>query len=383
MGLMCAKLRPCCCCYCCEDTPTAQATAEFKVLLLGATGSGKTQLGHLLSQRQRDPDDLAATNGVRCYRVKASSDTELPFASTSPPSACSNLLLLLTEVGGSVDLQRIWPHYYASCHALIFCFDLSGSDAHLQDNFALLQRCLQHESLRGKPVLLVATQHREGVQLYDVEYAFGLEQLAKDCGSPLHICYMAAEAELQRGLDWLRRQLYEQAALLAQRINYDVNLQVSEREREGDIHLPYSDLSLSPICLQSWQQRRRDLLSSGKLAQVHRQRFRRRHRKVTAILLSHPVLYRIFFCILSVIPSLCLPFFRFSPSYSLLLSILLSDTLFNSSGPCPMLLTSCSRGPAQRQPPSFFCAGCSRHRLENCLKTFRKVPTKYIFFFIN
>lgn len=230
---MCAKLRRCCCCFCCENTPTAQATAEFKVLLLGATGSGKTQLGHLLSQRQRDPDDLAATNGVRCYRVKSAADTELPLASTSPPSACSNLLL--TEVGGSVDMQRIWPHYYASSHALIFCFDLSGSDAQLQNNFALLQRCLQHESLRGKPVLLVATQHREGVQLYDVEYAFGLEQLARDCGSPLHICYMAAEAELQLGLDWLRRQLYEQAALLAHRIKYDVNLQVSERE----IHLPY------------------------------------------------------------------------------------------------------------------------------------------------
>lgn len=241
---MCAKLRLCCC-YCCENTPTAQATAEFKVLLLGATGSGKTQLGYLLSQRQRDPDDLAATNGVRCYRVKAAADTELPLASTSPSSACSSLLLL-TEVGGSLDMQRIWPHYYVSCHALIFCFDLSGSEAQLQDNFALLQRCLQHASLRGKPVLLVATQHRDGVQLYDVEYAFGLEQLARDCGSPLHICHMEAEAQLQGGLDWLRRQLHEQAAQLAQRIKYDVNLQVSEVERERAI---YTNLILFFLCL--------------------------------------------------------------------------------------------------------------------------------------
>lgn len=238
MGLMCAKLRLCCCFYCCENTPTAQATAEFKVLLLGATGSGKTQLGHLLSQRQRDPDDLAATNGVRCYRVEAAAATELPLA-----SAYSSLLLL-TEVGGSLDMQRIWPHYYASCHALIFCFDLSGSEAQLQDNFALLQRCLQHASLRGKPVLLVATQHREGVQLYDVEYAFGLEQLARDCGSPLHMCHMEAAAQLQGGLDWLRRQLHEQAAQLAQRIKYDVNLQVSEREREV-----YTNLIRISLCL--------------------------------------------------------------------------------------------------------------------------------------
>lgn len=219
MGLMCAKLRRCCCC--CEETPSAETTgAWFKVLLLGAAGSGKTQLGHLLSERERDTDDMAATNGVRCY--------EVPPAAASPGSS---MLLLLTEVGGSVDMQRIWPHYYAACHALIFCFDLSDSDAQLQQNFALLQSCLQHASLRGKPVLLVAAREREGVQLYDVEYAFGLEQLARDCGSPLHICHMKRE-ELTRGLDWLRRQLHEQAARLTQRIKYDVNLQVHVQERE-------------------------------------------------------------------------------------------------------------------------------------------------------
>lgn len=212
MGLMCAKLRRCCCR--CEEAPTAQAGgAQFKVLLLGAAGSGKTQLGHMLSERERDADDMAATNGVRCYEAM--------------PTEAAEPLLLLTEVGGSVDMQRIWPHYYATCHALIFCFDLSGSDAQLQQNFALLRGCLQHASLRGKPVLLVAARQREGVQLYDVEYAFGLEQLAQDCGSPLHICHMTRE-ELMRGLGWLRRQLHEQATQLTQRIKYDVNLQVYE-----------------------------------------------------------------------------------------------------------------------------------------------------------
>lgn len=276
MGLMCAKLRRCCCC---EKAPAAQARRQqFKVLLLGAAGSGKTQLGHMLSERERDADDMAPTNGVRCYEA-------VPTEAAAP-------LLLLTEVGGSVDMQRIWPHYYAACHALIFCFDLSGSDAQLQQNFALLRSCLQHASLRGKPVLLVAARQREGVQLYDVEYAFGLEQLAQDCGSPLHFCHMTRE-ELMRGLDWLRRQLHEQAAQLTQRIKYDVNLQVHERKR--DRHM-YTLTSLNGYLLlfsnfQSWQQRRRALLSSSKLAQVHRQRFRRRHRKVRknqpCLFLSH------------------------------------------------------------------------------------------------
>ncbi|XP_034479850.1 probable ADP-ribosylation factor At2g15310 [Drosophila innubila] len=232
-----------CCCRCCKETPQAAATTQFKVLLLGASGSGKTQLGLHLSGKQRDADDLGPTNGVRCYRIEAGAEAEARVAT-----------LLLTEVGGSADMQRIWPYYYASCNALIFCFDLSNSNEMLQANFDLLQRCLQHEAMRGKPVLLVATRHRDGVQLYDVEHAFGLDELARSTGCPLHTCHMTDE-DLWQGVAWLQRLLQELAPTLTHRVKYDVNL-------------------------QSWQQRKRSLLSSGKLQQVHRQRFRRGHRKL-------------------------------------------------------------------------------------------------------
>ncbi|EDW06248.1 ADP-ribosylation factor-related protein 1 [Drosophila mojavensis] len=235
-----------CCCCCCERTPQLPATARFKLLLLGVAGSGKTQLGHLLSGEERDANDMGATNGVRCYRVMH------PEAS-----------LLLTEVGGSADMQRIWQHYFATCHALVYCFDLSASYEQLLASFELLRRCLQHATLRGKPVLLVATRHSDAVQLYDVENAFDLEQLSRSSGCPLHICHMAGE-ELQLGVAWLRRQLQELAPALDQRIKYDVNM-------------------------QSWERRNRALLSNGKLTQPHRQRFRRRHRKLWPIQLAGDV----------------------------------------------------------------------------------------------
>ncbi|KAM8720101.1 hypothetical protein ACLKA7_006194 [Drosophila subpalustris] len=256
MGLKCAKLRRCCClscpsCLCsrCAETPQAAATGQFKVLLLGATGSGKTELGLQLSGKQRDPDDRGPTNGVRCYRSEGGvGDRDRDGTGEKVAT------LLLTEVGGSADMQRIWPYYYAACHALVFCFDLSESGDELRTNFDLLQRCLQHESVRGKPVLLVATRHRDGVQLYDVEHAFGLEQLARSTGCPLHLCHMS-DGDLWQGVAWLQRLLLQLAPKLAQRIKYDVNL-------------------------QSWQQRKRSLLSSGKLQRVHRQRFRRGHRRL-------------------------------------------------------------------------------------------------------
>lgn len=219
----CCSCASCCAsCCCCERTPQPPATARFKLLLLGVAGSGKTQLGHLLSGEERDANDMGATNGVRCYRVM------------HPESS-----LLLTEVGGSTDMQRIWQHYFATCHALVYCFDLSASYEQLLASFELLRRCLQHATLRGKPVLLVATRHSDAVQLYDVENAFDLEQLSRSSGCPLHICHMAGE-ELQLGVAWLRRQLQEQAPALDQRIKYDVNMQVRAYDLSLSLSLLFS-----------------------------------------------------------------------------------------------------------------------------------------------
>ncbi|KAH8345120.1 hypothetical protein KR059_005880 [Drosophila kikkawai] len=246
MGLLCAKLRHCCCsCFLRFSTQSPPEAEEFQVLILGPAASGKTELGHRLSGLQRPEDDQEATNGVRCYNaIISSEDLHRPAVK-----------LKLTEVGGNTEMQRLWRHYYASSHALIYCFDLSTDPEHLQDTFNLLAESLKGTQLAGKPVLLAASRYRDGVQLYDVEYAFGLEQLASSCNCPLLICHMDEATDLQRGIRWLCRQLLARKTQLERRIRYDVNMQV-------------------------WQRRKRSLLSSGKLAQVHRQRFRRQHRKV-------------------------------------------------------------------------------------------------------
>ncbi|EDX00954.2 uncharacterized protein Dyak_GE16719 [Drosophila yakuba] len=240
MGLLCAKLRDCCCYQaisCCRNS--LPPIEDFQVLILGPSGSGKTELGHRLSRVPRALDDQEATNGVRCYQMSA----------VEPPAE-----LQLTEVGGNAEMQRLWKHYYATSHALIYCFDLAADPIKMEGTFALLTDCLLGTQLAGKPVLLVASRHRVGVQLYDVEYAFGLEELAKSCGCPLLICHMDEAEDLQRGIRWLCHQLLARKSQLDQWIRYDVNM-------------------------QAWQRRKRSLLSTGKLAQVHRHRFRRQTRK--------------------------------------------------------------------------------------------------------
>ncbi|EDW26157.1 GL25459 [Drosophila persimilis] len=213
MGVLCAKLRRyfCSSCCCFRALPPPE---EFQVLLLGPAGSGKTELGHRVSGRERGGDDLDPTNGVRCYRLESAA---------------------LQREDIAVDLQLT------------------------------------------EPVLLVAKRHREGVQLYDVEHSFGLDQLARSCGCPLHICHMDDARDLGHGIVWLCRQLVARRPMLEQRVRYDVNMQVIfDYKHTHVIFLTSTWFSLQQV----WHRRKKSLLSSSKMAQVHRGRFRRPNRKL-------------------------------------------------------------------------------------------------------
>ncbi|KAH8286702.1 hypothetical protein KR018_000442 [Drosophila ironensis] len=253
MGLQCS-----CCCLKASSEPK-----DLHILVLGPSGSGKTELGHRIRRTPRPQDDQESTNGVRCFEVV--------------PDDFPDFRLQLTEVGGNPEMQRLWRHYFAASHALIYCFDLSQSAEQLQVTFDLLATCLQGTQLSGKPVLLVASRFCDGVQLYDVANAFGLEHLARTCGCPLLICHMDVEEDLQRGLRWLCHQLLVRESELEQRIRYDVNMQVSFN---GVLTYLRNHADKLLLTLQAWQRRKRLILTSGKMAQVHRQRFRRQHRKV-------------------------------------------------------------------------------------------------------
>ena len=60
---------------------------------MGAAGSGKTEVGHLIINKLRDNFD--STNGVETYSFKT-----------------QKLSVNLTEIGGNSEMQKIWHHYY-------------------------------------------------------------------------------------------------------------------------------------------------------------------------------------------------------------------------------------------------------------------------------
>ncbi|XP_065365363.1 ADP-ribosylation factor-like protein 15 [Calliphora vicina] len=197
---------------------------KLKFLLLGLSGSGKTEIAHYLSKAQRL--DYDSTNGVHNYSFKLME------------TLCS-----LTEVGGSDDMQRIWHHYYVGTMAVIYCFDLSSKYDDLKKSFKLLHTVLKNPYIMAKPILLVATKADladESIQLYDIENAFHIQNMAVSYGSSIKLCCYDPRTEqneenmntnVKSGIQWLVSYILNNYNVIQMRLNCDKNMQNWEQQR--------------------------------------------------------------------------------------------------------------------------------------------------------
>ncbi|XP_037826662.1 ADP-ribosylation factor 1, partial [Lucilia sericata] len=197
---------------------------KLKFLLLGLSGSGKTEIAHYLSKTQRL--DYDSTNGVHNYNFKLME------------AMCS-----LTEVGGSDDMQRIWHHYYVGTMGIIYCFDMSSKYDDIKKSFKLLQNVLKNPYIMAKPILLVATKADladESIQLYDIENTFSIQKMAVSYGSSIKMCCYDPRTEqkdanmninLKSGMQWLVSYLLNNYNVLHMRLNCDKNMQTWEQQR--------------------------------------------------------------------------------------------------------------------------------------------------------
>lgn len=67
--------------------------SAISILLLGIEHSGKTEIGHILSKHPRI--DFTSTKGVRMFNLNI-----------------DNRAIKLIDIGGSVGVRGIWPHYF-------------------------------------------------------------------------------------------------------------------------------------------------------------------------------------------------------------------------------------------------------------------------------
>lgn len=75
--------------------------------------------------------------------------------------------------------------------AVIYCFDMSSKYDDLKKSFKLLHAVLKNPNIMAKPILLVATKADladESIQLYDIENAFHIQNMAVSYGSSIKLC---------------------------------------------------------------------------------------------------------------------------------------------------------------------------------------------------
>lgn len=150
-------------------------------------------------------------------------------------------VLNLYDVGGGPTIRGIWSNYYASAHAFVFVIDASDHDRFAEAR-TLLKEAATHESMRGKPMLVLATKQDlpQACSEEEVAEMLHVHELTQDNGSPCYVCGCSLGGEeagppwpgLEPGISWLLRSALTDHAVLQARVDLDVAKEKEEAERK-------------------------------------------------------------------------------------------------------------------------------------------------------
>jgi GTPase SAR1 family protein len=137
---------------------SALLRVRIEIAVAGLDGSGKTAIAHsLIGGAAGAP---SATIGVTVLR-----------------SRCSGVALTLWDLGGGQRFRAYWVRHAAPCAALLFVIDATDA-ARLPEARQALHQLLEHQALRGMPLLVLANKT-------DLLPPAELEQLQRENWAPL------------------------------------------------------------------------------------------------------------------------------------------------------------------------------------------------------
>uniref|UniRef100_A0A8C5WSS2 ADP-ribosylation factor-like protein 15 n=1 Tax=Laticauda laticaudata TaxID=8630 RepID=A0A8C5WSS2_LATLA len=120
---------------CCKGPPPPRA--EYDLVCIGLSGSGKTSLLSQLCSENRE--NIVSTTG---FSIKA-----VPF---------QNAILNVKELGGADNIRKYWSRYYQGSQGVIFVLDSASSEDDLEIARNELHSALQHPQLCTLPFLILA-----------------------------------------------------------------------------------------------------------------------------------------------------------------------------------------------------------------------------------
>ncbi|XP_041360678.1 ADP-ribosylation factor-like protein 15 [Gigantopelta aegis] len=132
---------------CCKGPPPVRP--NICVLCLGLSGVGKSSLLAMLSG-----DDFHKVEPTIGFSIKAILFDEC--------------ILEVKELGGSDTVRQFWDRYYQGMQGIIFVINSTGTDEELEYAKTELRKALDHPSIRGLPLLVLANfQNQPGAKTAD------------------------------------------------------------------------------------------------------------------------------------------------------------------------------------------------------------------------
>ncbi|KAJ1498011.1 ADP-ribosylation factor protein 3 [Coelomomyces lativittatus] len=178
----------------------------FHVLLLGLDNAGKTTLLEriktLFSSSSSD-----STSSIPSFDTMTTTTPKVvpTIGLNIGQIQLHHLLLQFWDVGGQVDLHRIWEKYYSSVHAVVFLVDSTDRER-LELVTVTFDKVIHNDALDGLPLLMLANKQDvpQAMRVEDIKQHFN--PLAMQLGardSKVLPCVALTGSGVREAVEWL------------------------------------------------------------------------------------------------------------------------------------------------------------------------------------
>ncbi|XP_074048883.1 ADP-ribosylation factor-like protein 13B [Macrotis lagotis] len=205
--------------WCCPPWRPARAR-KVTILMVGLDEAGKTAT--VKGIQGENPQEVLPTVGF----------SSLDFQH-------GNFQVTMLDVGGGQKIRRIWPHYYAETHGIIFVVD-SSDTFRFPEVKNTITDVISHPRISGKPLLVLANKQDKEGALGEGEMieSLCLEKLVSEKKCPCQIQSCSAvfgsgknfDKSILKGLDWILCRIENDFDAINKRVEKDTLLQ---RTSEG------------------------------------------------------------------------------------------------------------------------------------------------------